>query len=491
LFRNRVVSKNSVSKWLTAPFLLISLILLLIFVLGLNADNAATAAGIANTTSSLDEQVFLPLIRHRHDPHLGTPIFGVQMYGNTTWSSPYRSDLNESGASWVRAEVYWDYSEPDNRTPDAYRWHWTDQILAAAINENIHMVGTVRKAPSWAAPDEDAPIYPENLADFAEYMGALVERYDGDGVDDAPYHPVIHHWEIYNEPDAGPRPDLNRWGDAGAEYAQMLQTIYPAVKAANPEAQILLGGLAYDWFDSAGGPFIRSFLDDVLASGGGDYFDVMNFHAYSRNAGAWTNQGVGIIEKTAYIREKLKSYGLEKPIFITESGEHSNNLFGQPSSQEQQNRTVVEVFTQAMAADVEALMWFSLADSPAPYLYQNGLITLGNVPIRKSSFDVYVNTANLLGKTHYVRTFGTDETGTSEMEVYQFQDNINNRTIYVAWLNPMMTEATQPLVLEAGRATLIDLLGSSTSVKDGDDEITDGKIQISVGGEPLYVVVPQ
>jgi len=474
---------------------IICFLFLLIFV-PISSPGKAEKSDIPTTTSSItsssqNHNVFLPLVTQRRDLLLGTPIFGVQMYGNTSWSSPYRVALNESGASWVRAEVYWGYSEPENVAPDEYHWHWTDQILAASIDKDMHLVATIRKAPDWAAPDEDAPINPANLVDFAEYVGELIERYDGDGINDAPYHPVILHWEIYNEPDAGPRPDLNRWGAKGAEYAQMLQTIYPVVKAANPDAKILLGGLAYDWFDDAGGPFIRSFLDDVLANGGGDYFDIMNFHAYSRNAGEWATQGVGIIEKTAFIREKLRSYELDKPIFITESGEHSNNLFGQPSSQEQQNRTVVEVFTQAMAADVEALMWFSLADSPAPYFYENGLVTTGDSATRKPSFDVYTTAVAMLGKTHYIRQLEPTETDAPEMEVYQFQNNIHNHTLYVAWLNPIDTNTTLPLTLDAAQGTQIDIFGDSTIIKDSDDGIADSKIQIAVSGRPIYIIIPQ
>ena len=49
------------------------------------------------------------------------------------------------------------------------------------------------------------------------------------------------------------------WGPYGADYAQMLCAVYPAVKAASPNARIVLGGIAYDWFQEDGGPFVRGF----------------------------------------------------------------------------------------------------------------------------------------------------------------------------------------------------------------------------------------
>ncbi len=42
-------------------------------------------------------------------------------------------------------------------------------------------------------------------------------------------------------------------------------TISPAIHAADPQAKVLIGGLAYDAFEP-GGPFVRSFLGDTLAA---------------------------------------------------------------------------------------------------------------------------------------------------------------------------------------------------------------------------------
>ncbi len=131
----------------------------------------------------------------------------------------------------------------------------------------------------------------------------LAERYDGDRVNDAPGSPIITYFEMYNEPDGNSLPEVRRWGHYGARYAQMLAAIYPAIKTANPNAKVLLGGIAYDGFEDKGGQFVRSFLDDVLNAGGGDYFDIMNFHAYPAFRGSWTpGKGSGLLEKANAIR---------------------------------------------------------------------------------------------------------------------------------------------------------------------------------------------
>ena len=82
-------------------------------------------------------------------------------------------------------------------------------------------------------------------------------------------------------------------------YVDILSAIYGPMKAADPQAQIVFGGLAYDWFilSPTDGPFVEDVVDDVLALGGGAYFDVMNFHFYSIHHVRWDACGTGIIGK--------------------------------------------------------------------------------------------------------------------------------------------------------------------------------------------------
>ncbi len=50
------------------------------------------------------------------------------------------------------------------------------------------------------------------LSELAEYLGAVVERFDGDGFHDAPGAPEVHYFELYNEPDRGTLPNAPRLG---------------------------------------------------------------------------------------------------------------------------------------------------------------------------------------------------------------------------------------------------------------------------------------
>src|SRR5690606_22326628 len=143
-------------------------------------------------------------------------------------------------------------------------------------------------------------------------------------IDDAPGSTVVTYFEFYNEPERFCGGTIS-WGADGDKYAAMLTAVYPVGKAANPNGPVVFGGIDYDWFSSVdkttrtcntngvaewpvrGGGFAIEFLDDVLAAGGGDYFDVMNFHFYELFKQNWVrfsgshHLSIGLYEKTRYI----------------------------------------------------------------------------------------------------------------------------------------------------------------------------------------------
>ena len=433
-------------------------------------------------------QTFLPIVMNNHDATLSDPLFGVQMYGTTGEASRYAEPLVGSGATWLRVPVCWECTEPTNRTPDAYDWQSVDDSLAAASYSGVKIIATISMSPDWAAPYPLGPLYPEHLDEFAEFNRALVERYDGDGVADAPGSPVVRYWEYFNEPDAKLDNWVPGWGDSGTEYANMLKAVYPAVKSADPRAQVLFGGIAHDYFLEHGGPFVYEFLDDVLAAGAGAYFDIMNFHYYPIFSHTWAPPpAIGLIEKTEFIRDRLRSHGLEKPFMITEAGWHSDGTGTAASTPEIQARYVAALFTQSLAADIDAMIWWMLYD-PGGTGLANGLVT--NAPVQeKPAYDAFQTIVAQLGTAHHERALTDQETGSEDVEVHQFRDNALRRTVYVAWLNPIETDTSKMLRLPVSQATVRDIYGGAYSVRDGEDGRLDGHITLPVSGRPLYVEV--
>ncbi|MCA9955925.1 MAG: hypothetical protein KC434_14445 [Anaerolineales bacterium] len=118
----------------------------------------------------------------------------------------------------------------------------------------------------------------------------------------------ITHWEIWNEPDL-----TSFWDGTTADYGQLLKVAYLAAKLADPNAQIIFGGLAND---SAK----LTFYNDVMTVYDGDpnaatyayYHDILATHNYLYAWRSWYN--------VWRAGNTLAARNLSKPIWLNESG---------------------------------------------------------------------------------------------------------------------------------------------------------------------------
>jgi len=442
-------------------------------------------SGTAVTTPLSTTTTYLPVVLNRYDAQFPAPMFGMQTYGSTDTTSTYYNYLMDSQASWVRSQVNWIDVEPVDATPAVYNWNSTDRALAVsqADKGGLQVIAVIDYVPVWArlvSSEPNGRIRPDALDDFGAFVQAAVERYDGDGYLDAPGKPIVKHWEMFNEPDLL----TTRWGLYGDQYANMLSVAYTAVKAADPSAQVLFGGMAYDWFDYQGGPFAYSFLEDVLAAGGGSYFDVMSFHMYPLFAGNWGGDPTGVQGKAADIRAKLAAYGLDKPLVITEAGWHSSADTPPPSSNAEQVVRLVQLVTHSFAADVKAFIWFMLYD-PGDFLPSYGLITTDSPPVVKPAYTAYQTAVNMLGNAQFVNDLTPPATGDVYMEAFQF--HTNSAWLYVAWMNPYQTTAVSTFTVAGHNATLYSALGAVVGIINDTDG--DGLLTVTVTDEPIYIRV--
>ena len=384
----------------------------------------------------------------------------------------------------MRWAIAWAAIEPVNTKPVNFNYGSFDASIQYATSLNLRLIVTIGFNPSWAATYKNGPIDKVPLAEFAQFVQALVERYDGDGFQDAPGSPTVRVWELYNEPDGGSilGAELGNpyWGDFGKEYAAMMCAASGAAKAADPAAKIALGGIAYDWFREDGGPFVRRFLDDVLDNGGGGCMDFMNFHYYPFFQARWDPYGHGLSGKANYLRSRLAAHGLGSiPMIVTEAGHHSNNYSSFPSSPEEQVAYVVKLFTQSLASQVKVMIWWTWKDIPG-YWGENGLLTMQGE--KKPSYDAYRVAAGKLGQAEFGREVPPGETGSSTAEVYQFT---GPGTFYVAWVEGA---TSAQITLPGNQFALIDPMGTLQGyATDSADGRTDGRVNLVVGQQPQYL----
>jgi hypothetical protein len=399
---------------------------------------------------------FFPLVFNGFMACSGSP-FGVQIYQiNPTIAAT----IAQMGACWVRIPLNWSQIEPVNTTPESYQWSETlDQGFAQLSASNVRIILTLTGNPSWAATYPGGPIDKVPIDELVEFTVAAVEHYGA-----PPFN--VEHWEFYNEPDNGSVLYAEQgWGFFGnqpAAYAELLEALYQPVKTADPQAQILIGGLAYDYWPEEGGHFVEDFLDKVLENRGGDFFDVMNFHYYPSFWYKWEPYGMGIIGKATYLRNKLAAYGVDKPFICTESGMWSDDAQG--GSVELQSRYVVRLFTWAMAADLDPTIWFTLIDESGLGTWKYGLLYPDLSP--KPSFLAFTTLSRQLSAADYVRTLDSAETGSRQITAYEFLTLDGSTRIIVAWT---IDDSSSQMLLRTDRVVMVDKFGNKTAILDGDD----------------------
>lgn len=97
-------------------------------------------------------------------------------------------------------------------------------------------------------------------------------------------YPSIEYWELWNEVDGctssscstdlfGAKAGISRYAQ-GQNYAQMLSVAVPAMRAANPNIKIVLGGLG--GIDTSSTSFSQAIAD----AGATKYIDIWNIHVY-------------------------------------------------------------------------------------------------------------------------------------------------------------------------------------------------------------------
>ncbi len=263
------------------------------------------------------------------------------------------------GVRWVRTYLYWSDIEPVRKDPPKYHWEKYDELFKRLMEMGFTPIVIIAGNPPWISTYPGGPFDKGDVKDYLRFVEALVERYDGDGKNDAPASPRILYWEIYNEPDLtslefASYPAWGFWGKEPAKYADLLRAVYPVVKRASPDAQVVFGGIALDNWTY----FNSQFFDEVLKAGAGASFDIMSFHYYYPFHSVWDRYGPDILGKTNYIRNRLAAYRLRKEIFCTEVGiwSHEN------SSSEFQASYLAKLFVRGMAADLKSMVWFVLVD---------------------------------------------------------------------------------------------------------------------------------
>lgn len=329
-------------------------------------------------------QTYLPLVL-RNYPRMPS-IFGVE---TNILDTTKITNAKNAKAYWVRNFSFsWASIEPVRTTTPTYNWSVVNEagLINAAAN-GLTVVATVKFTPSWAQKYPGVfcgPVAANSIDEFAQFMRNLVARYSV-----PPYN--IKYWEIGNEVDVDPNlvtPNsvFGCWGDeddayyGGGYYADMLRQVYPAIKAADSQATVAIGGLLLDC-DPTNPPPGKTckpsrFLEGILRNSGGAYFDVVSFHAFAlylpgqiyEMSPNWSVRGGVLLGKISFLREVLATYHVNKPLLITEAALVCPEYVSEcnPVSSaflEAQADYIAWLYLRSWAQRIMGVMWYTLEDS--------------------------------------------------------------------------------------------------------------------------------
>jgi hypothetical protein len=393
------------------------------------------------------QQMFLPTVVRTET----TQLFGVSL-----------TPLNDQGGMtvfrnantvWTRAGVDWKFVQPSAGPRD---WNNPSFLareaeIKAAAAQGYKIVLILGETPDWAVKQgfKCGAIREDAWGEFIAYAAEVVRRFSA-----SPYN--VEYYELFNEPDAADV--LGCWGDpldtsyyGGQYYGKFLQAVYPALKAANPSAKFMVGGLllgcnpTIELFkqNSAATCTDGNFFEGVLVSGAKNAFDGVAFHAYDyfarvsetgeewyenyNWASSWDTTGPVTLVKSRYLRDLLNKYGArDKFLMNTEIAVLCAFSAGQ-SCVDNLNKSPIKVyyvvysFLASIADGYPAAIWYSSTGDNRG----NGLINPDQTPT--PAFNAFKFTATILKNAEYTRMLapGSGLTG--------YELRAPGRRIWVIW----------------------------------------------------------
>ncbi|NJP05519.1 MAG: hypothetical protein HC837_07815 [Chloroflexaceae bacterium] len=234
--------------------------------------------------------------------------------------------MQEAGVQWQREEIFWDRVQKEPGGPmiwtgDGSGFYDYDRAIGAQVAAGINVLGLLDYNPYWFKGKNPHP--DEWIEDWGNFVYAAVSRYGRE-------RGWISHWELWNEPNlaaSGYESGLYEIKD----FVRILQVGRAAAQAADPNARIVLGGLATIQGEASGFTYDHlDYLNRVAQAGGWDAVDIIGLHPYHLGPPEGASQRPGrattMTEELARMDDLLWQYG-PKPIWITELGWASSQSF--------------------------------------------------------------------------------------------------------------------------------------------------------------------
>jgi hypothetical protein len=242
------------------------------------------------------------------------------------------------GGGWIRPVLgtfSWGYIEPEK---DKFDFSMTDEYVQEAQRKDIAILATIFPYADWdqsLCHDNECIVSPQDISypevkmdwktgmpksrcvpcnydNYRTFILKLVERYNGNGVDDMPGLAIpIKYWEILNEPEMNGS-DMTFFKGNVNEYAEVFKKSRDSIKEACPDCKVLHAGAAgvQDYMLEYWGKAFDNKID----------FDIANIHFIKR-----TDLNTLNVKEFKIL---LRQHAIDKEIWITEAEYNSENEIG-------------------------------------------------------------------------------------------------------------------------------------------------------------------
>ncbi len=257
-------------------------------------------------------------------------FFGLHVLHAVNGTTPWPSDqfgtlrLWDSGVDW--SEI--------NTSQGYYNWANFDRWMTLAQQNNVQVVYTFGRVPSWANGGQGTMVPPTNMQYWDDFVRAVATRSAGH----------VHYWELWNEPN-----DLHFYTGDLNTLMTMVQHAYQIIKSVDPTAVILTPSptwtttSAYDW------------MNTWLQMGGGNYADIIAFHGYVNTSPE------EIYSLAGKMRTVMVNNGQSgKQLWDTEaSWSSSGDCTTSICDQDQQAAFLVRHYMLHLSQGVDRYLWYS------------------------------------------------------------------------------------------------------------------------------------